>query len=548
MEKLRLRRLSAGQFAQQLADYTESLRADIEAQVSGFAPSKTATEKRRARAQDDFRYFNETYFPHYRTVQGEAQPHTWMFENLPAQIDRKRGTRTALAAPRGNAKSTVGALTFPIWCVVTERKRFPLILSDTAPQAQLLLAAVKAELEFNPRLARDYPEACGQGPRWRDSEIITRNGAMAVARGAGQKVRGLRHGPQRPDLVIGDDLENDQQVKSLEQRKGLKKWWRAAVRYVGPPDGSLDALVVGTVLHHDSLLAGLLASPGWVSFKFRAIVQFPARMDLWDAFSDLYNAEGEDAARAFYEDRRDEMDAGAEVCWPEMQPLVELMIERAESPGDFATEKQNSPEAGPNAIFTGSIHFWTDRPLRLALYGAVDPSLGKAGKGRDPSAILVGGIDPTNIRKRVLYVLQAAIRKRTPEKIIADVIAVQEQIKILCWVVEAIAFQDYFRTELVRQSALKGVPVPAVPVTPSTDKGLRIESLQPHMANGLILLHRSQSTLIEQLKYYPEVDHDDGPDALEMLHTLVMQRTRATAGEIRSARRPDTPVIPWSHY
>ena len=549
MDPLRLRKLSGGQFAQQLADYTESLRADIEAQVAGFAPDKAASRRRVERARNDYRFFHETYFPHYRTVEGEAALHTWLLDNLPAQIDRKRGTRTAVAAPRGNAKSTIGALTFPLWCVLTGRKRFPLIVSDTAPQAQLLLAAVKAELEANPRLARDYPDACGAGPRWRDDEIVTRNGVMIVARGARQKVRGLRHGPQRPDLVIGDDLENDVQVKSLEQRKALKSWWRAAVRYVGPPDGSLDAIVVGTVLHFDSLLAALLASSGWTSIKFRAIEVWPDDMSLWDEFADLYNAEGEDAARAFYEARRKDMDAGSVVCWPQMQPLVELMIERAESPGEFATEKQNDPSAGPNAIFSSSIHFWSDRPLKLAMYGAVDPSMGKAGKGRDPSAILVGGIDPTNPRDRTLFVVEAPIRKRTPERIIDEVIAMQARWSVLCWAVEAVAFQEYFRTELVRKSALEGVPVPAVPVTPSTDKGLRIESMQPHMANRLILLHPSQQTLVEQFRYYPDVDHDDGPDALEMLFNLAMRRSRGKPADgIRSASRPDAPPIPWSGY
>ncbi|MDG6287557.1 phage terminase large subunit, partial [Glaesserella parasuis] len=60
-------------------------------------------------------------------------------------------------------------------------------------------------------------------------------------------------------------------------------------------------------------------------------------------------------------------------------------------------------------------------------------------------------------------------------------------------------------------------PVPAMAVKPNTDKMLRIESLQPHIANGLILIHRSQSTLESQLRHFPKADHDDGPDALEML-------------------------------
>ena len=46
---------------------------------------------------------------------------------------------------------------------------------------------------------------------------------------------------------------------------------------------------------------------------------------------------------------------------------------------------------------------------------------------------------------------------------------------------------------------------------------LRIESLQPHIANGLIKFRAEQRELIEQLRYFPHADHDDGPDALHML-------------------------------
>ena len=73
------------------------------------------------------------------------------------------------------------------------------------------------------------------------------------------------------------------------------------------------------------------------------------------------------------------------------------------------------------------------------------------------------------------------------------------------------------QTELIKRSAQRGEPVPATAIKPNADKMLRIESLQPHMANSLILLHNSQSTLLAQLRHFPKADHDDGPDALEML-------------------------------
>jgi len=76
----------------------------------------------------------------------------------------------------------------------------------------------------------------------------------------------------------------------------------------------------------------------------------------------------------------------------------------------------------------------------------------------------------------------------------------------------------------VKRSAAQGVPVPAVGVKPNEDKQLRIEGIQPHVANGLIRLHPSQNTLLDQLKHFPMADHDDGPDALQMLWEAFISR------------------------
>lgn len=46
---------------------------------------------------------------------------------------------------------------------------------------------------------------------------------------------------------------------------------------------------------------------------------------------------------------------------------------------------------------------------------------------------------------------------------------------------------------------------------------LRIESIQPHVMNGLIRLHVSQTVLLDQLRHFPMADHDDGQDALHVV-------------------------------
>ena len=211
------------------------------------------------------------------------------------------------------------------------------------------------------------------------------------------------------------------------------------------------------------------------------------------------------------------MDAGAEVSWPASRPLYRLMCLRAEDRAAFDSEQQNDPLSSDEAPFNGCITFWVDRSRDWLLFGAVDPSLGKQGAGRDPSAILVGGF----LRETMtLDVLEASIRKRHPDRIIEDVLALHERHQPLLWGVESVQFQEFFAHVLVRRAAERGVALPVRPLANHADKLLRIESLQPHMAQGRIRLHASQQTLLDQLRHFPRADHDDGPDALEMLWRL----------------------------
>ncbi len=162
---------------------------------------------------------------------------------------------------------------------------------------------------------------------------------------------------------------------------------------------------------------------------------------------------------ALYRQHQAEMDKGAVVSWPALRPLVKLMIRRArEGHAAFDSEQQNDPVAGEDAPFANSIRFWVNRLAEWIFYGACDPSLGRAGNSRDPSAIGVGGY---NRETGVLDVVEAAIKKRVPDRIISDVIEMQREYGCVVWGFESVQFQEFLRTELVKRSALLGVPVPA---------------------------------------------------------------------------------------
>ncbi|WP_274571564.1 phage terminase large subunit [Neisseria leonii] len=509
-------------FLKNLATIADSFRRLIEAEADGFDASPKAAAARRAKVLDPvggYEYFVHTYFPHYVRTPEPSQLHTYLFTRLSEILRQEKGQHDAVAAPRGEAKSTLVTQLFTLYCIVTAQKHYIVLVMDSIDQAYPMLEAVKAELEFNPRLKTDFPEACGQGRVWNAGTAVTANGIKIQAAGSGKKLRGLRHGPYRPDLTVLDDIENDEQVRNPDRRDQLAGWLAKTVLPLGGVGQKYDVVYIGTILHYDSVLNRTLNNPFWRSIKFQAVLQWPDRMDLWDEWEAVLRNNGkagEAMADAFYRANREEMDKGAQTGWAARGILDLMKIRARDGHAAFDSEYQNDPVSGDDAPFARSLRFWTELPADLVYFGALDPSLGKAGAGRDPSAILVGGYQRSTGK---LFVVEAQIKKRLPDLIIEDVIRLHAKYRCKLWFVETVQFQEFLKDELVKRSARRGLPVPARAVKPVADKLLRIETLQPHMANGLILLHSGQSALTGQLRHFPKADHDDGPDALHMLWT-----------------------------
>lgn len=526
--------MKSKEFLDSLKSIAQDLQADIEAHTHAWDNSEDAVKARREKVFDNlsgFKYFVMNYFPHYLRHDSQSQLHEYLFERLPEILVNSKSQTDAFAAPRGEAKSTIGTRLFSLYCIVTDQKKYIAIISDIIEQAAEFLLAIKMELEANPRLRIDFPEACGVGRTWNVYKILTSNGIRVQCAGSAKSLRGLVRGAYRPDLVMLDDLENDESVVNPKQRDKLQKWLNSTVLKLGAPGEKMDVVYIGTILHYDSVLNRTLNNKGWKTRVFKAIIRWPDNMKLWDEWEAIYHSQSPEAAEKFYLKHKKAMDKGAIVSWA-ARPLYELMFVRArDGHSSFDTEMQNDPAAGEDAPFNESIQYWHDIPPDVIYFGACDPSLGKKGASRDPSAIVIGAYQ---LSTGIVRIVVADIKKRVPNKIISDIIKYQKEFDCVVWAVESVQFQDFLRTSLVERSAKEGVPVPAMPVHPSTDKLLRIEAIQPHMFNGLILLHLEQKTLISQFKHFPKADHDDGPDAVEMVWQIA----------INFAKASKTPVVP----
>ncbi|WGV98852.1 phage terminase large subunit [Vibrio sp. YMD68] len=525
------KKLSQREYEKELeAQYQAHLQL-IETECKSFKVNKAESKKRVLQCNDvetGFRFFCMTYFPHIMTKDPSAF-HEWCFQHLPAVVYTPGGQKQGLAAPRGEAKSTYVTVLFNLYCTLLELKWYTIIIMETNEQSAEKLAQIKAELIANPRLGADFPHSTGQGPTWAMNEIITANNRKIVAGGIKMK-RGRNHGHHRPDLLLLDDLENDENVKSKEFRDKLENWLKKTAFKYGPPDGSMDIFYAGTVLHYDSVLNRFMKKPTWKkrAVIFKAIIEWPKRMDLWEAWEEilLNDDDGEDKAWMFYCQRKKEMDEGAIVSWPAMRSLYQLMLERSEDHEAFESEFQNTPGNAEDQPFK-EIRFWVHPDPQWVFYGACDPALGK-NKKACPAAVLVGGIN-LNAKRPTLNVIEADIARMTPTVTMHKIIEFQKEYHCMVFGVESIGFQDFMRTELIGLGQEMRVPVPAravMPTGPMSDKDLRIMSLEPHVRNGLILLHRNLTTLTEQMRYYPESTYKDGPDCLHMLWTLAMSGAR----------------------
>lgn len=511
--------MKSKEFFRELEEYAAELRRTIEAEVEGFSTAPEDIKARREKVLDPvggYEYFTKNYFPHYISSGSQSDLHRFLFAELPDMAANPLSQSLAVAAPRGESKTTLVTQMYTLWRIVTARTHFTVIVMDSIDQAYPMLETVKAELEFNPRIAADFPEAAGAGKVWQAGTAVTANGVKVQVAGSGKKLRGMRHGPYRPDLCILDDIENDEQVENPAQRDKLQRWIEKTIEPLGGPGKKFDIVYIGTVLHYDSVLSRTLANKFWRSKKFKAVVHWPDNIDLWEAWETIYRNEGEQAADAFYAANTEAMQQGAITSWAARGIEVLMRIRAKIGLRSFACEYQNDPASGDDSPFADIIDncYYKTLPADVVYYGAIDPSLGKAGAGRDPSAILVGAYQKST---GILYVAEAKIKRRLPDLIIEDVIALHKEYGCQVWTVETVQFQEFFKDELVKRSARRGLAVPARGVKPATDKVLRIESLQPHFANGLIKILPEQKELIEQLRHFPHAAHDDGPDALHML-------------------------------
>lgn len=457
--------------------------------------------------------------------------------------------KVAEAAPRSHAKSTYLSKAFPIREIVYRKRKYEIIISETPAVSSANLDWISLQLKGNAKLRADFGPLMSakqqENPKDNSSEFIAweprEDGTKKLltkveAASTGQALRGRNWNGVRPDLIICDDLEDiKSNAATPELRRKLKDWFAQTVVPLGDPRGKKTAFVyMGTTVHHEALLVDVLYNRSdFKSRVYRAVIEWPERMDLWEACRLVYkdpDRPKEDRvkeAHALYELNREEMDRGCVVLWPEAQPIWKLMTWKWDNGSKaFNTEYMNNPVDEESMIFNPEVFTYWDsgevakilaQPGRLYsefdVYMGVDFAMGKT-RG-DYSAIVVIAREKKTGTK---YVIDAFGERIKPDAFLRVIVEKALRYQPNAIAAEAQAAQEFFVTQL--KAALKTAGYPASTrvkeIYQRSRKGLRIEAMMPAIESGEIQFSRRHALLLEQFEMYPSGTHDDLPDALEM--------------------------------
>lgn len=506
--------LSRAEFIAWLKDKKEELKSQISSNVTLKVEEK---EVRIKRAKKDFLYFAKTYFPHYFSLKGQSALHLDLAKTFESITQGKGGGRYAYAAPRANAKTTYVAQLFPLWCICFGFKHFIVEISDAVELVEGNLEAIKAELEENANLALDFPQACGISSLWKVGEFVTRNGIKLKAFGSGKRLRGVKFGALRPDLTILDDLENDTNVRSKEQRDKLESWLDSAVMNLGDATHSMDVLYIGTILHYDSVLNRKLQLGFWNPKKFKSILKFPNRLDLWEEFMQLY-LQSPKLSNAFYYKHQKAMEAGAKLLWGEALSLKTLMEIKAQNPRAFAKEQQNEPNTESQKFKPENFRFYTHLPPKFqSITMFLDPA--SARSNSDFSAFVVLGFFEGKY-----YVLEAFGSVLNTKGIAKKYLELYLKWNPHKCALEANFGGDFLKSYIKEEAQKRGILLHIKGITNRENKEERIARLEIPIEEGEILFSPKQTLLLEQLEQFPDGKNDDLPDALEGAFALLRHK------------------------
>lgn len=417
-----------------------------------------------------------------------------------------------IVAPREHAKSTAFTHDFVLANICFRAEPYVIIVSATEDLAKDHLADIAKVLREDDDVRREFMIVNLTTDA--KTEIIVRftDGyeARILAKGAGQKMRGLKWKGRRPGLIVCDDLEEDEQVENVDRRIKFRKWFFRALLPCRRRYGKVR--VHGTILHDDSLLARIHRAA-----EKRKKTGQDGGIGSWHTL--FFKAHGG-------------FDDFSDILWPEQFPPERLAairqgyVDQQDASG-YSQEYLNDPLDSSDAYlkrdwFTPATPTDLERPMIVC--AAADFAVSKKDKANRTS-LTVGGM-PTTQR---LTFLDQHVGRWDAAEIVDEMFDVQKKWNPdVFWVEDGQiwkAIKPFLLKEMQKriEKGERGVFINFVARTPISDKASRGRSLQKRMKCGMTLWDTDAGWFVpmqeEMLRFtgHSEATLDDQFDSAALL-------------------------------
>lgn len=374
----------------------------------------------------------------------------------------------SVVAPREHAKSTALTHDMILAELCFRVESYFVVVSATEDLAKDHLGDIAKVLREDDEVRRDFLIQGLEVDAKTEIVVCFTDGTKAriLAKGAGQKMRGLKWFGRRPGRIYCDDLEEDEQVESLDRRIKFRRWFNRALLPAGRR--GCKVRVHGTILHDDALLSRIHKR----NSKKKGATEGEEQKKTWQTL--FFKAH-----RSFNE--------FTNILWPEQFPPERLRAIRQRFIDDqdaagYSQEYLNDPLDSSEAYlrkewFTPMTE--DDRDVPKIVCSAADWAISKRDHANRTS-FTTGGMDT----RHLLHFIDQKVGRWDSEEIIDELFAVQQIHRPDVFWVETgqiwLALWPTIKKEMMK----RGIWINFVERQPIKDKPSRGRSLQKRMRGG----------------------------------------------------------------
>lgn len=353
-----------------------------------------------------------------------------------------------------------------------------------------------------------------KGKKWTSEEIEIYHGTdevpiRVIALGITGSTRGINVDDWRPDLIVVDDVIDEENSLTPEQREKTEDYLLGSIKNSLSPTSESPAAkmaFLNTLLDGEDAISRCDGDPQWDS----------ARISVFDPHG--------------------------KSAWPERWSTPELRMEKASYVARgklplWMREMECKIVSGELSAFLPQLLQYYDilpDTHQLRCFMAIDPvpppserELQRGLKGKDYEAMAVVGVwqDARTGERRYYLCELAKNRGHDPDWTMAKFFELADRWNIEGTYVESTAYQRTLKWLLEKAMRMRGRWFHVSDKTDRRKKTYRIiDTIGSVIQNRQLYVHSSQSDFVEQYLAYPNVNHDDVIESVAMALELAQER------------------------